>query len=249
MSKLFTSLQVTPEQFLHLQQAAKSYMLDKRHPERMNSVGVKRGVEGESAKLKLFAFAKAFLEDEGWGEKCFGENSDGAKSAFRKLKWPQMRIKIIDAITPLLRRTVTNERQRQYAKEVRAEEAVKRQREQGSIRRSRSSADPSTNGDQYNFKFDEPFSYEINIMEDGRRFKPKFNLTPFSCSGFDELTEHVYMLMNDDTRAISSTKVLGPNGLEEASNEEDWEAIITGIKETVWMDGPIKCVVDIKMKE
>lgn len=42
-------------------------------------------------KLKLFGCVKSFLEDEGWGDRCFGENSSGIVE--RKLKWPQMKNK------------------------------------------------------------------------------------------------------------------------------------------------------------
>ncbi|RDW71140.1 hypothetical protein BP6252_07703 [Coleophoma cylindrospora] len=113
MSKLFTSLELTPEQFLHLQAAAKAYMLDERHPERGESVGHRGRGDTDMIKLKLFGCVKAFLDEEGWGERCFGEKSPGAET--RKLRYPQMKNKIISLITPLLRRMVTNERQRLYA--------------------------------------------------------------------------------------------------------------------------------------
>lgn len=91
MSKLFTSLELTPEQFLHLQAASKNYMLDDRYPERRDCVGNKGRGDTDMTKLKLFGCVKNFLEDEGWGERCFGENAPG--SDLRKLKWPQMKNK------------------------------------------------------------------------------------------------------------------------------------------------------------
>lgn len=91
MSKLFTSLELTPEQFLHLQAAAKNYMLDEKYPERSECVGNRGRGDTDMIKLKLFGCVKSFLEDEGWGERCFGENAPGADQ--RKLKWPQMKNK------------------------------------------------------------------------------------------------------------------------------------------------------------
>lgn len=91
MSKLFTSLELTPEQFLHLQAAAKSYMLDEQHPDRSDCVGGRARGDTDMAKLKLFACVKAFLDDEGWGERCFGEKAPGADK--RKLKYPEMKNK------------------------------------------------------------------------------------------------------------------------------------------------------------
>lgn len=91
MSKLFTSLELTPEQFLHLQAAAKVYMLDPNYPERRDCVGNRGTTDTDMVKLKLFGCVKSFLEDEGWGERCFGSNAEGGES--RKLSWPQMKNK------------------------------------------------------------------------------------------------------------------------------------------------------------
>jgi hypothetical protein len=91
MSKIFTSLELIPEQFLHLQAAAKAYMLDKSHPERISSVGTRSRGDTDMIKLKLFECVRCFLEDEGWGERCFGESAPGAEN--RKSRWPQMKNK------------------------------------------------------------------------------------------------------------------------------------------------------------
>lgn len=97
MSKVFTSLELSPEQFLHLQAAAKNYMLDEKHPERSDCVGGKKNMDTDMTKLKLFACVKSFLEDEGWGERCFGENAPGAEK--RKFKWPQMMNKLVFSLS------------------------------------------------------------------------------------------------------------------------------------------------------
>jgi hypothetical protein len=91
MSKLFTSLELSPEQFLHLQAAAKAYMLDPDHPERRDCVGNRDRADTDMVKLKLFGCVRSFLEDEAWGSNCWGENSEGAD--IRKLRWPQMKNK------------------------------------------------------------------------------------------------------------------------------------------------------------
>ncbi|KAM3065707.1 hypothetical protein ACMFMF_010926 [Clarireedia jacksonii] len=117
MSKLFTNLEISPEDFISLQAAAKAYMLDENYPERSACVGTKAKLDTDMTKLRLYACVKTFLDQEGWGERLFGENSPGA--ATRKHKWPQMQNKLISLVTPLLRRMVTNERQRIYAIEYR----------------------------------------------------------------------------------------------------------------------------------
>ncbi|PQE10332.1 hypothetical protein CJF32_00000871 [Rutstroemia sp. NJR-2017a WRK4] len=138
MSKLFTSLEISPEQFITLQAAAKAYMLDENFPERSACVGTKTKLDTDMTKLRLYACVKTFLDQEGWGEKLFGENAPGG--ATRKNKWPQMQNKLISLVTPLLRRMVTNERQRIYAIEVRKEKEKDGQKPTSSTRRGSSTA-------------------------------------------------------------------------------------------------------------
>jgi hypothetical protein len=91
MAKIFTSLELTPEQFLHLQAAAKTYMLNENYPERSQSVGTRSRGDTDMIKLKLFECVRCFLDDEGWGERCFGESAPEAEN--RKLRWPLMQNK------------------------------------------------------------------------------------------------------------------------------------------------------------
>lgn len=135
MSKLFMSLQLSPEDFLQLQAQAKAYMLDTRHPERQNCVGNRGKGDTDMVKLRLFNCVRDFLNEEA-GEQFFGEHVDkpGEREALEaaralgeesgsgmegRLTWPRDGNKIISLVTPLMRRMVTNERQRQYAIETR----------------------------------------------------------------------------------------------------------------------------------
>ncbi|KAF2641706.1 hypothetical protein P280DRAFT_489149 [Massarina eburnea CBS 473.64] len=130
MSRLFISLQLTPENFVHLQGQAKAYMLDPAHPERQSCVGNKGKGDTDMVKLRLFNCVRDFL-NEGIGDQYFGKNvekpgeSDTLEAARAlgqervssedKLVWPEDGNKIISLVTPLLRRMITNERQRIYA--------------------------------------------------------------------------------------------------------------------------------------
>jgi len=117
MSKLFTSLELTPENFLRLQASAKSYMLDAAHPERQSCVGNRGKGDSDMVKLKLYHCVEEFLERDGIAEAYFGQSSEGVSR--RKWSWPADVNKVISLVTPLCRRMVTNERQRQYAVESR----------------------------------------------------------------------------------------------------------------------------------
>ncbi|CAN9318261.1 unnamed protein product [Alternaria alternata] len=148
MSKLFMSLQLSPENFLQLQALAKVYMLDTSHPERQNCVGNRGKGDTDMVKLRLFNCVRDFLND-GVGEQFFGEDVEkpGEKDAIEaaralgedktpdpaeRLTWPRDGNKIISLVTPLMRRMVTNERQRQYAIETRKGGTKKKDKE-GSV--------------------------------------------------------------------------------------------------------------------
>ncbi len=89
MSKLFNSLELLPDDFLELQAEAKTYMLDEDHPERYECIGKQGRVNGEITKLRLLDTTRAFLEDEGWGQRCFGQGTLEGRA--RKLRWPEHR--------------------------------------------------------------------------------------------------------------------------------------------------------------
>ncbi|KAH8719360.1 hypothetical protein GQ44DRAFT_729875 [Phaeosphaeriaceae sp. PMI808] len=130
MFKLYVSLELTPENFLKLQAQAKVYMLDEDYPERQNCVGNRKG-DADLVKLKLFNCVQKFLND-GVGEYFFGKNAERqgervvieaacalgqAKdpSTEDRVTWPKDEGKLINLVTPLMKRMVTNERQRKYA--------------------------------------------------------------------------------------------------------------------------------------
>jgi hypothetical protein len=93
MSKLFSSLELSPENFLHLQAAAKGFMLDKNFPERQNCVGARGKGNIDMVKLRLYNCVKDFLEKEGNGEKFFGKNVILEGNKKRKFVWPAQKNK------------------------------------------------------------------------------------------------------------------------------------------------------------
>lgn len=134
MSKLFMSLNITPENFIALQALAKAYMLSPAHPDRQSCVGNRGKGDTDMVKLRLFNCVRDFLADDGVGEQFFGAHVEqpGAKESKEaaaalgekqgggeKLVWPRDGNKIIGLVTPLMRRMVTNERQRLYAIDTR----------------------------------------------------------------------------------------------------------------------------------
>ncbi|KAL4765155.1 uncharacterized protein BDW70DRAFT_83175 [Aspergillus foveolatus] len=151
MSKMFTSLELSPENFLHLQAAAKAYMLDDRHPERRDCVGQRGKGDTEMVKLRLWNCVRHFLEVEGNGPRFFGEHVVNEGMPPRTYVWPRDQQKIISLVIPLLRRMVTNERQRQYAVETRkgGVEARRRRKTEDSIQDFRSASPPKFSSEDH----------------------------------------------------------------------------------------------------
>lgn len=128
LGKVFTSLELTPETFIQLQVCAKDYMLDRDHPERRDVVGHKKSTgNNDHAKLKLYQCVEDFLEQDQRGDRYFGHVSDTSdpEAPSRTFYWPEDRAQIIKLLMPLLRKVVTNERQRLYAAVTRKSEPNK----------------------------------------------------------------------------------------------------------------------------
>ena len=120
-------------------------MLDLGHPERQNCVGNRGKGDTDMVKLRLFNCVRDFLNN-GAGEKFFGEHvkkpdkkdtidaarvlkAEQTPVSEQRLTWPVDGNKIISVVTPLMRRMVTNERQRQYAIETRKSGTKKKEKE------------------------------------------------------------------------------------------------------------------------
>lgn len=128
LGKVFTSLELAPEAFLRLQNAAKGYMLSDEFPERRDVVGHKKhNNNNDQAKLKLYQCVEDFLQQDDNGEKFFGHSATVTvpDAPQRTFFWPEDRGRIVKTLMPLLRKMVTNERQRVYAAETRKQDPKK----------------------------------------------------------------------------------------------------------------------------
>ncbi|KAH6681930.1 hypothetical protein B0J14DRAFT_557341 [Halenospora varia] len=265
MSKLLTSLELSAQEFVKLQSAAKTYMLAPDHPERRDCIASKLKGDNDMIKLKLFSTVEHFLEIEGWGERCYGKHSMGADK--RKLQWPLHRNKIIPLVTPLLRRMVTNERQRQYAETKRKIEPVeKRGRSKKNQEEAGSPGSTILDGDidpaltDYQYTFDSrsdvqpsvekqtKFTYQLNYVEgDGKRLiGPRVSLASKGILEFMSVVERAQLSLESNTKKISLIKVLGPDGQVDVCTDASWERAMTAIKEHEWMDGRVTCIVYVE---
>lgn len=207
-----------------------------------------------------------------------------------------MFIRVILLITPLLRRMVTNERQRNYA--IEARKPVKKGSRAGKIIKSKTanppletrelldSPNPSDPAPEYpdidpklsqypyspgsplppaattpapipepsnSSKADEPsqshMQYHINILDNGRRIKPRVTLTPSSCRGLSNLVQHVQRFIDDRTITVTKVQILAADGLRDVEDEEAWLGAIKSVEDSEWMDREVRVLVEILYAE
>jgi hypothetical protein len=116
---VFQSLKIGTEEWVRLEAEAKAFMLDETHPERQASVGNRNLVTSNDTKIHLFKTVQKFLAD-GAGALYFGSASaERFASDGERWLYPRDEDRLIALLTPLMRRMVTNERQRQYARRTR----------------------------------------------------------------------------------------------------------------------------------
>lgn len=75
---------------------------------------------------------------------------------------------------------------------------------------------------------------------------PRFTLTPNTCPTFSSLIQHINSVLNDGGWKVCITKVMGPGGLVEVSDESSWVGAVEIVKQTEWLDEEVRCVVDVE---
>ena len=93
---------------------------------------------------------------------------------------------------------------------------------------------------------DVPNKYLVNIMRGTRRIKPEVTLESGSCSSLSSLIEHVHTIVDDENLKVGHIKVWGPSGMIYIRNEDIWKDAIAIIMEVEWINGEIKCVIEVE---
>ncbi len=87
--------------------------------------------------------------------------------------------------------------------------------------------------------------YHVNYLINNRRIK-KLLLTPTTCPGFLGLLRHVHRQLCEGGQNLLGIRVLGPEGLREVGDDKTWDEVVASIKKNEWMDGDVKCMVDLE---
>lgn len=94
-----------------------------------------------------------------------------------------------------------------------------------------------------------PNTYHVNIYQDNRRIRPKLILSPDTgYLSLSSLVLQVLSLRASDDWVPVAIKVLGTSGLVVVSDEANWQELVTEIKEVDWLDGEVKCLVEVGSK-
>ena len=275
LGKVYASLELAPENFLKLQSAAKDFMLHPDHPERRDVVGHKRHSGGtDVAKLKLYNCVEQFLRDEGSGEKFFGEGAgQGVPGApERTMQWPDDAPRIIRSCMPLMRKMVTNERQRLYAAESRkprleGEEEPHRPQEGQFDESIMGTEHPQENGTDnvQDTTAQEPPRIPPQILSSGsvvllvnlmtlsannslHRILPRFSIPPESAPNLLALREQI----KSRTKNISSKKIDNAtikvwmsDGLVQVKDDGEWMVALLSVGLVEWMDGDVRVIIEV----
>jgi len=87
--------------------------------------------------------------------------------------------------------------------------------------------------------------YHVNYLINDRRIK-QLVLTPTTCPGFLGLLRHIHRQLCEGGQNLLRIRVLGPEGLKEVQDDKSWNEVVASIKKNEWMDGDVKCVVDLE---
>ena len=263
MSKLYTSLELDPEKFLQLQAAAKTYMLDPDHPDRRECVGQRGKGDSEVVKMKLWNTVARFLDEEGHGHSHFGSQVLGEQGLKRSMVWPLDKSRIIGTVMPLLRRMVTNERQRQYAVVTRKGGSSSTPRSLENSRTERaSSGNPEhlvqddsvklAGGTQISdasqpgatLHYYDTVQLRFNVIRNNQRVSPPYDLTAKECPDLQTVFLKALPYLSGRSHDDLQIRVLMPSGLTLIQDDDDWIKALNKINQVEWMDNEMKVLLE-----
>ena len=238
MSKLYLSLELPPDSFLHLQAAAKTYMLDSSHPERFEAVGQRgKGDPVGIVKLNLYNCVKSFLVDEGHGMRYFAAGMLGDAGVARTMVWPDDEAKIVAAVTPLLRRMVTNERQRKYAVEARSKPSANWVDSQDQDEACQSQAQDNSS---------DTLILEIRILKNpGQTLIASCDMPAEYTTGCESLFTSILNIAGASNPDDITMSVFLPEGLTQIRGDVELLEALSIARNTSWLGGKVIVLLEV----
>jgi len=250
VAKEFRNLELCPESFHKLQAYAKKHMLDPAHPERKTYVGNRGHTDTAQVRHDLQKCVREFLEN-GPGDEFFGpqstdptgEEQTGARS--RGFSWPADKDLIIQLCSPLLRRMIVNERQREYALKTRGagktpEVGDKQVRSECSLQ-------------EYVLTLPKAIVPSVQIYLVDRTGKQnlcdRIDVSLTADNSWDMMRQTIHqqlvMLGQHNSESSSRLQVHTADGLETVEDSQAWQRVSQQVMEVEWLEGTIKVVVSI----
>ena len=263
MSKLYTSLELEPEKFLQLQAAAKTYMLDPDHPDRRECVGQRGKGDSELVKMRLWNTVARFLDEEGYGHSHFGSQVLGEQGLKRSMVWPLDKSRIIGTVMPLLRRMVTNERQRQYAAETRKGDfsSTTRSLEKSNTERASpenpghllqdgpvkpadntqisDTSQPGATSHDY-----DTVQLRFNVIRNNQRISSPYDSTARECPDLQTVFLKALPYLSGRSRDDMQISALMPSGLTVIQDDDGWIKALNQVNQLEWMDNEMKVLIE-----
>lgn len=268
IAKMFQSLELVPENFLKLQNDAKAWILDPAHPERRDIIGEKRMTGGQDlARIRLWSVVEKYLK-EGAGEHYFG-HAAVTPGFVRTIFWPEDSAELTRQMMPLMRKMVTNERQRVYAAESRKEKAriAELNHMPPMPTMSMTTVDPAMHamvspagvGDMPTMPPSTQIMTNIVRFDERGEFKrmmPRFNINPDVCTSVAGVVNEIKSKINEPATTQNYPEMLQVNldvrcnikvwtqdGLTGIETDADWLVALLTAEGTEWMDGEVRILV------
>ncbi|KAE9964102.1 hypothetical protein BLS_008650 [Venturia inaequalis] len=248
--RVFESLKLTPEEWVRLEGEAKAYMLDTSHPDRQSCVGNRANGPTNDTKINLYKTVQRFLESD-IGARFFGVGVYEEGVGRESWVYPRDETALISLLTPLMRRMVTNERQRQYARRTRA---AMQQLQRAQSSRGQSPFQHDTNNDDISAQVVDRLvertclhgQMEVFYLSNERELFHRHAIQDIP-PDYGKLHDLVLAECSHHRSGASlqslKVHVHGPYKLElvDASN---WDTVRDELRSTAWTtEGPIKVIV------
>ena len=236
INQLFAALELSAEAYISLSGLAKTFMLDPAHPERMACVGDRNRTQGDAARLRLWGCVRALLDSDAGGGESVGDTFFAAQG--RSYTWPEDAEMVIARLTPLVRRVVTNERQRRYAVATRAKdpkELATAEAEEASV------VDNVPHADNMDVRI---LIYEQTAGDDKPdRLIDRLVIREEECATYDELSAVVKKRLGRFTNNLAiNLHAHLPGGMASVDSSNAWNQALTTTRITPWMENTLKVI-------
>jgi hypothetical protein len=86
-------------------------------------------------------------------------------------------------------------------------------------------------------------------MHNGSRIQSKHTVSLMGSTPLIAFNHRIADLLSNTTMELARIKALGPEGLIELSNEEQWVKFNMEVRVNEWMDGEVKVLAEVRKRK